>query len=58
MHHSDLYDSIKTVCLKNLVPELNAEMLLANQIAGCLNLNISKTIVGTRLILCMQLNIY
>ena len=29
---------------KNLVLELNAKMLLANQIGGFLNLNISKTI--------------
>ena len=35
---------------KNLVLELNAKMLLANQIAGVLNFNISKTIGGIKLI--------
>ena len=35
---------------KNLVLELNAKMLLANQIAGFLNFNISKTIGGINLI--------
>ena len=33
---------------KNLVLELNAKMLLANQISGFLNLKISKTIVGIK----------
>ena len=31
---------------KNLVLELNAKTFLANQIAGFLNINISKTIGG------------
>ena len=35
---------------KNLVFELNAEMLSANQIAGFLNFNIPKTIGGIKLI--------
>ena len=39
---------------KNQVLELNAKMLLANQIAGFLNFNISKTIGGIKLIFCMQ----
>ena len=34
---------------KNLVLDLNANMLLANQIAGFLNLNISKTIEAMKL---------
>ena len=42
---------------KNLVLELNAKMLSANQIAGFLNFNISKTIGGIKLIFCMQLHI-
>ena len=33
---------------KNLVLELNAKMVLANQIAGFLNVNISKTIVDVK----------
>ena len=33
---------------KNLVLELNAKMLLANQISGFLNLKISKTIGGIK----------
>ena len=36
------------VC-ENLVLELNAKMLSANEIAGCLNFNISKTIGGLKL---------
>ena len=35
---------------KNLVLDLNAKMLLANQIAGFLNFNISKTIEAMKLI--------
>ena len=35
---------------KIVVLELNAEMLSANQIAGFLNFNISKTIGGIKLI--------
>ena len=33
---------------KNLVLELNAKMLLANQISGFLNFKISKTIGGIK----------
>ena len=43
---------------KNIVLELNAKMLSANQIAGFLNFNISKTIGGIKLISCMQVHIY
>ena len=39
---------------KNLVFELNAKMLSANQIAGFLNFDISKTIGSIKLIFCMQ----
>ena len=35
---------------KNLFLELNPKMVLANQIAGFLNVNISKTIEGIKLI--------
>ena len=42
---------------KNLVLELNAKMLLANQIAEFLNFNISKAIEGVNLIYCMQVHI-
>ena len=35
---------------ENLVLELNAKMLLANQIAGFLNFNISETVGGIKLI--------
>ena len=35
---------------KNLVVKLNAKMISANQIAGFLNFNISKTIGGIKLI--------
>ena len=34
---------------KNLVVELNAKMLSANQIVGFINFNISKTIEGIKL---------
>ena len=45
MHHNDLYDSVKTKMPgENLVLALNAEMFLANYIAGFLNFNISQTI--------------
>ena len=40
----DLYDSVKLDVWENTVFELNAKMLLANQIAGSFNFNISKTI--------------
>ena len=43
---------------KTLVLQLNAKMLSANQIAGFLNFNISKTIGGIKLIFCMQVHIY
>ena len=43
---------------KILVLELNGKMLLANQIAGFLIFNISKTIGGIKLIFCMQVHIY
>ena len=43
---------------KNLVLELNAKMLSANQIVGFLNFNISKTTEGTDLIFCMQVRTY
>ena len=43
---------------ENLLLELIAKMLLANQIAGFLNFNISKTIGGIKLIFCMQVRIY
>ena len=43
---------------KNLVLELNAEMLSANHIAGFLNFNISKAIGGIKLVFCMQVHIY
>ena len=36
---------------------LNAKVLSANQIAGFLNINISKTIGVITLIFCMQLHI-
>ena len=57
MHHSDLYDSIKTTYGENLVPKLNAKILLADQIAGFLKVNISKTIGGIKLIVSMQVHI-
>ena len=38
---------------KSLILEWNAEMLLANQIAGFLNFNISKTIGALKLIFCI-----
>ena len=52
MHHNNLYDSVKTACLsgKNLVLELNANMLSANQIAEFLKLDIAKTIGCMKLI--------
>ena len=34
---------------KNLVPELNAKIISASEIAGFLNFNISKTIGGMKL---------
>ena len=43
---------------KNLVLELNAKIVSANQIAGFLNFNISKTIGDIKLIFCMQVHIY
>ena len=43
--------------VENLVLELNAKMLLTNQITGFLNFNISKTIGGVKLIFCMQVHI-
>ena len=65
MHHNDLYDSVKTKMPgENLVLALNAEMFLANYIAGFLNFNISQTIgviklLGDKtLILFMQRHIY
>ena len=42
---------------KNLVLELNAEMLSTNQFAGFLNFSISKTIGGIKLVFCMQVHI-
>ena len=42
---------------KNLVLELNAKILSANQIAEFLNFDISKTIRGIKLILRMQVHI-
>ena len=65
MHNNDLYDSVKTKMPgENLVLALNAEMFLANYIAGFLNFNISQTIgviklLGDKtLILFMQRHIY
>ena len=52
----------ETTCLlkphvwENLVLELNAKMLSANQIAGFLNFNISKTIGVIKLIFSMQVH--
>ena len=43
---------------KNLVLELNAKMLFANQSAGLLNFNISKTIGGIKLIFWVQVHVY
>ena len=43
---------------KNLVLELNAKILSANQIAGFLNFKISKTTGILKLIFCMQVYIY
>ena len=48
----------KTHVWENLVLELNAKMLSANQIAGFLNFNISKTIRGIKLISYMQVHTY
>ena len=42
---------------KNLVLELNAKMLFANQIVRFLNFDISKTAKGIKLIFCMQVHI-
>ena len=42
---------------KNLVLELNTKMPSANQIAGFLNLNISKTIGSIKLIFWIQVHI-
>ena len=54
MHHNDRYDSVKN-CMsgKNVALKLNAKMLSANQSAGFLNFNISKTIGDIKLIFCM-----
>ena len=43
---------------KNLFLELNAKMLSANQIAGFLNFDISKTKGGIKLIFGMQVHSY
>ena len=43
---------------KNVVLELNAEMLSANQIAGFLNFNISKNYWRHKVDFCMQVHIY
>ena len=43
---------------ENLVLELDAKMLFANQIVGFLNFNISKTIRGIKLIFCMYVHMY
>ena len=43
---------------KNLVLEFNAKIVSANQIAGFLIFNISKTIGDIKLIFCMQVHIY
>ena len=43
---------------KNPVLKLNAKMLSANQIAGFLTFNISKTMGGINLIFYMQAHIY
>ena len=43
---------------KSLVLELNVKVLLANQIAGFFNFNISKTIGGINLIFCIQVHTY
>ena len=42
--HNEFFDSV----WESLILQLNAKMLLANQIAGFLNLNISKTIGGLK----------
>ena len=42
---------------ENLALKLNAKMLLANQIAGFLDFNISKTIERIKLIFYMQVHI-
>ena len=54
----DLYDSVKLDVWENTVFELNAKMLLANQIAGSFNFDISKTIWVIWLIFCMYVHIY
>ena len=41
---------------KYLVLYLNAKMLAVNQIAGFLNVNISKTTGGIKFIFCMQIH--
>ena len=46
------------MCGKNQVLQLNAKMLSANQIAGCLNFDILKTIGGMKLIFYLQIHIY
>ena len=43
---------------KNLFLELNAKMLVASQIGGFLNFNISKFIEGIKLTFCMQVNVF
>ena len=51
MHHNNFYDSVKTACLEKLGSQVNAKMLLANQIWGFSKFNISKTIGGINMIL-------
>ena len=58
MPHNDLYDSLKNMFGEKMFLELNAKMLLANQIEGIVDFNISKTICGIKLIFCMELHIY
>ena len=41
---------------KNLVLDLNAKLLFANQIAGFLSFNISK--INADMIFCIQVHIY
>ena len=37
--------------------QVNAKMFSANQIAGFLNFNVSKTVGGIKLIFCIQVHI-
>ena len=58
MHHNDLYNSVKLQVWEKSIFQVYTKMLLANQIPGFLNFNISKTIRGIRLIFCMQVHVY